>query len=118
MARQPKRDRAADCIPDHRSSRPIPACEAPLEGTHRTHRWAGYLSNKHHGVCGLCQGMVAATRHTAPTGSPIRRERAVRAFDQSMVYGEGQVLDKEPPRPSCCTANVMMGDALPGVRVM
>ena len=118
MARQPKRDRAADCIPDHRSSRPIPACEAPLEGTHRTHRWAGYLSNKHHGVCGLCQGMAAATV-TTPNRIAVRRERAVRAhFDQSMVYGEGQVLDKELPRPSCCTANVMVGDALPGVRVM
>jgi hypothetical protein len=54
-----------------------------------------------------------------PNRIAVRRERAVRAhFDQSMVYGEGQVLDKELPRPSCCTANVMVGDALPGVRVM
>jgi tetrahydromethanopterin S-methyltransferase subunit B len=31
----------------------------PQPGEDRTHRSAGYLSNKHHGVCGLCQGIAA-----------------------------------------------------------
>ena len=66
--------------------------ERPQRRARRTHRSAGYLSNKDHGVWGLCQGTVEA-------------------------IGTGQLAESDPSRPSFSTENVIVGEDDPEVRL-